>query len=273
MDFCVPTNQKAGAVSRDEWDELTDHLIELAKASRKLRGMLVKALVNPAYYVEGPEIEMRRLLAALKVADVAGTTIHWKRADESALGRWRGIWDLLLGILRDQLLRPLLSRRDVRQLKFCLQQMRPLWEVTTRINWKQIEDDLKILENTAKGYDSFPKGSPRRGRQLSKHHKGVIASVELLRQCDVHDPCQKVVEALYAWGVSLQWKTVMNLWSGYKKYPRRHPDREAMPRYHIKGILWFVLPEVKAWAKKTGASLDPDFSKSGRPSALRRRSG
>jgi len=183
--------------------------------------------------------------------------VYWKRGDESALDRWRGIWNLLLNILRDQLLRPLLSRRDVRQLKLCLQQLRPLWKVTTRINWSRIEEDLKILEDTANDYDSFPKCSPRRGRQLTMRQKGVIASVELLRQCGVHDPCQQVVKALYSWGVSREWKTVMNLWSGYKKYPRRHPNRDAMPSDHIKGILRFVLPEVKAWAKNTGASLDP----------------
>ncbi len=116
MDSVVPTNQKAGTVSRDEWDELTDHLIELAKASPKLRGILVKALVNPAYYLEERKIEMRRLLAALKVADVAGTTVHWKRGDESALDRWRDIWNLLLAVsmayFRYSAIQLALSRQD-----------------------------------------------------------------------------------------------------------------------------------------------------------------
>lgn len=264
MDSGIPTNPKAGAVSRDEWGKLPDHLIDLAKVSPELRAILVRALVNPVYYLERPRIEMRRLLAALKVSDIAGSTVHSKRGDESALDRWGGIRNLLVSVLRDQLQWPLLSRRHVRELKFCLQQLRPLWEVATRINWKQIEEDLKVIENTANDYDSFQKSSPRRGRQLSNHRKGVIASVELLRQCGVPDRHQQVVEALYSWGVSLECKTVMNLWSGYKTYPRRHPSRDAMPRYYINWILWRVLPDVKAWAEKSGASLRSDSRKAGR---------
>lgn len=115
--------------------------------------------------------------------------------------------------------------------------------------------------------------APRRGRRLSEHNRHIIAAVELLRQCGVRDPSQRVVEALSSsWGIDRESKTVLNLWSWYKNYPRRHPGREAMPHYHIKRILWLILPAIKAWEKRTGISVvAPQVSESGIPSALRRR--
>jgi hypothetical protein len=275
VDFGVPTNQNVAGVSQDGWDVITDRLIELARADESLRRLLVEALLNPAYCVEQPEVEMRRLMSAIKVADVAGTIVHSKRGDESALGRWKSVWNLLLYIFRDQLLRPLISRRDVRQLKFCLKQLQKWASGTADLDWKGIQQDLKVLEATAKEYNGFPKSSPRRGRRLSGYNRHIIAAVELLRQCGVRDPSQRVVEVLSSsWGIDRESKTVLNLWSWYKNSPRHHPGREAMPHYHIKGMLWLILPAVKAWEKRTGISVvAPQVSESGIPSALRRRGG
>jgi hypothetical protein len=254
--FGVPTNKKVARVSEDDWDVITDHLIEVAKADKRLRALLVKALLNPAYCVEQPRVEMRRLLSALKVADLAGTTVHSKRGDASARDRWKAVWNLLLYILRDQLLRPLLSRRDVRQLQFCLNQLQKWASGTAHLDWKGILGDLKVLEATAKEFDSFPKSSPRRGRRLTRHNRHIIAAVELLRQCRVRDPSQKVADVLYSsYGINRESKTVLNLWSSYKNYPRRHPGREAMPHYHIKGILWLIRPAIKSWEQRTGVSV------------------
>jgi hypothetical protein len=247
VDFGVPTNQKVAGVSQDGWDVITDRLIELARADKSLRRLLVEALLNPAYCVEQPKVEMRRLMTAIKVADVAGTTVHSKRGDESALDRWKSVWNLLLYIFRDQLLRPLISGRDVRELKFCLKQLQK-W--APHLDWKGIHEDLKVLEATAKEYDGFPKSSPRRGRRQSEHNRHIIAAVELLRQCGVRDPSQRVVEVLSSsWGIDRESKTVLNLWSAYKNHPRRHPGREAMPHYHIKRILWLNLPANSASVK------------------------
>src|SRR5579863_370045 len=98
----IPTNQKPHGISRDQWSVITHRLIESAREHSELRTLLVNALLDPANCAEQPQIEMRRLLAALKVADLAGSTVHGKRGgDESALDRWRAVWNLLLGILRD----------------------------------------------------------------------------------------------------------------------------------------------------------------------------
>jgi len=275
MDSGIPANQKIVRVSEDDWDVITDHLVELAKANKSLRALLVEALLNPAYCVEQPKIEMRRLLSALKVADLAGTTVHSKRGDASARDRWKAVWNLLLHILRQQLLLPLVSRREVRQLEFCLKQLQTWASGTAHLDWEGIQEDLKVLAATATEYDSLRKSPPRRGRRLTEHNRHIIAGVELLRQCGVSDPSQKVAEVLYwSWGINRESKTILNLWSGYKNYPRRHPGREAMPHYHIKGILWLIRPAIKAWEQRTGISVvAPGVSGRGTPSKPHRRSG
>ena len=197
-----------------------------------------------------PEVAMPRLLAAFKVADVAGATIYGTTGDNSAPDRWRTVWKLLLYILREQLQRPLLSKREVMQLKLCLRQLRPWCTERTGINWKKVEgDDVQALEATAKGYDSFPKGPSRRGRKLTEHQRRIIASVELLHQCGVPYACEKVGLTLESYGIRRDAKTVLNLWSRYNKYRLRHPEREATPSYFIKGMLWSVMPDVNAWVR------------------------
>jgi hypothetical protein len=64
-----------------------------------------------------------------------------------------------------------------------------------------------------------------------------------------------VAELLESFRINRDEHTVLNLWSLYGKYARRFPKREAMPRYHLKGILGFILPTVKAWAEKAGISV------------------
>ena len=95
---------------------------------------------------------------------------------------------------------------------------------------------------------------------MSKHQRHIVAAVELLRQCGVRDPSQRVVEILDSFGMNREAQTVLNLWSGYRKYRRRFPEREAMPHYHLKGMLSLVLPPVNAWEKKSGISVVPPQS-------------
>jgi hypothetical protein len=273
MDSVLPTNQKVKAISRDKRDVITDRLIELAKTDAELRAILVTALLNPAYCAEQPQIETRRLLAALKVADVAGSHVRSKRADDSASDRSRAVWNLLLSILREQLLRPLVSGRDVRQLRLCLRQLRSWPMGTGHIDWRCIDEDLEVLEDMAHEYDGFPKGPPRRGRRLGRFQQRIIAAVELLRQCGVPDPSLQVVEALDSFGVKREAKTVLNLWSRYRKYPRRHPERQRMPGYHLKCILWLVLRDLKQLEKKTSVSGVGPVYDLRRPSKPRRRNG
>lgn len=260
MDSVSPTNQKDNPISRDQWDRQADSLIEMAKTNPELRQILVKALLKPGDYLGGARLSMKNLLAAFRVADMAGSTVYFEREDLSAFNRWRGVWEFLLSQIREDLARPMLRARDVQQLKIALREIQQSAGGAPGIDWNLIQEDLKVLERTARRYDSFPKETPRRGRSLSEHQKRIIACVELLRQCGVRDPCQKVVEALCVWGINRQWKTVSNLWSRYKNYRRRHPDREALPAYWVKIILLSNQPQLNAWiqrqADKTHGSND-----------------
>src|SRR5439155_24352139 len=131
MDSVSPTNQKKMPFHRDEWDEQADRLIEWAKCSPELQRILVKALTRPENYLEQPRIEMKRLLAAYKVADVACTTI-WDRTGASAshsyedlADRWRKVSELLLTRIRDKLiLWPPFTARHVRDLRYVLEKLR-----------------------------------------------------------------------------------------------------------------------------------------------------
>jgi hypothetical protein len=249
-------NQKSGAISRDGRDVTVDRLIELAASNPGLRRILVRALLDPAYCVERPQIETGRLLAALKVADLAGSTVQGKLGEIFAFERWRAVWNLLLSILREQLVQPLLSSRDVTQLRLCLNQLQTWSPAKVTLDWEGIEKDLKTLEATAKEHDGLPKSLPRRGRKMSRHQRHIVAAVELLRQCGVRDPSQKVAGELFkSFGTNRGAQTVLNLWSAYKKYPRRFPEREAMPHYHLKAILWFVWPAVTVWGEKAGIAI------------------
>jgi hypothetical protein len=122
----------------------------------------------------------------------------------------------------------------------------------TDINWMLIEEDLKLLE--AKAWEKLPKGAARRGRRLGEHQKRIIAAVELLRQCGVRGRCQMVIEALRSWGVKREWNTVSNLWSWYKSYRLRHPERHALPGYWLKIIYPFVLPQLEPYTSKAWAT-------------------
>src|SRR2546425_649139 len=252
MDSVSPTNQKDIPISRDQWDRQAERLIEWAKTSPELRGILVKALLRPGNYLGRPKVEMQKILTAFKVADIGGNTVYCKQGDISAFDRWRKVRELLLGMIRQELLLPLMRGRDVRQLKMILREIRDWSGDATGIDWKLINGDLKILEDEARRYESFPKEAPRRGRKLIEHQHRIIACVELLRQCGVRDPCKTVVEVLWAWGIKREWKTVSNLWSRYKTYRRRHPEREALPGYWVKGILFFIVPELDAWIQTQG---------------------
>lgn len=262
MDSVTPTNQKNPAIPGDDWDAIADRLVELAKAHPELRRILVRTLVNPAFSVEEPKIQTKRLLTALKVADVAGSIIYGEAGDLSALDRWQEIRELLVGRLRAQLVfsRPL-STHEARELRFCLEQLRPWWEPYSQPDlWRIIEHDLTILEATGRIRNSFfPKGRrrPGRRRKLKLHQERIIAAVELGRQCGVRDAAQEVVEILHCFGIHREAKTVANLWSSYRNYPGRLPDRDAMAQYHIEGILWLVRPAVKEWEKRAGVHVIP----------------
>lgn len=247
MDSDSPTNQGNDPISRDQWDKQAERLIELSKVNRELRRTLVKALLRPGNYLSGPRIETKKVLSALRVADIAGSTVYFERGDLSALNRWRKVWEILLGLVRQELARPMLRVRDVRQLKIVLREIQQLAGSAPGIDWSLIQEDLKVLELTAKRYDGFPKGPPRRGRNLTEHQKRIIACFELLRQCGIRNPCQEVAEGLWDWGIDRKLKTISNLWSRYKKYPRRHPEREHLPGYWVKIILFSIRPQVNAW--------------------------
>ncbi|MBZ5514200.1 MAG: hypothetical protein LAN62_05015 [Acidobacteriia bacterium] len=208
---------------------------------------------------------------------MAGSTVCQEKNQEvTALDRWDKVRDMLLSWIRTQLLSgPPALKRDVRQLGLVLRLMREWQGDATDINWMLIDEDLELLE--AKAWEKLPKGTPRRGRRLSEHQKRIIASVELLRQCGQKARCQMVVEALKAWGVKRDWITVSNLWSWYKSYRLHHPERHALPRYWLKIIYPYILPQLKEYLR--GASnqlngrLDSNASVSDKPSALRRRNG
>ena len=279
MDSLVPSNEEVPTISQDSWEAIPDRLIELAKSHADLRTILLQALLNPKFCLSEPRIPMQRLLTALRVADLAGSTVYGRRGDKSALDRWHAIKDFLITQLRTQLVsgRPF-SARQARELRFCLAYLQPSWELYMNVDWGLVEEDLNVLEDTGKTQDGFIKSysaRPRRGRSLTLQQQRIIASVELLRQCGVRDPSQKVIEALFSsWEITREAKTVLNLWSGYKKYRRRFPEREAMPYYHLKAVLWLLRPAVKAWEKKTGVSVVASkVSEPNRPSTPRRRSG
>jgi hypothetical protein len=249
-----PTNQKVIPISWGDPDVVVEFLIGLAKTSPQVRKLLVKALVRPATYFGPPRVGFPRLLNALRVADVAGSTVcQEKNQDVTALNRWDKVRDMLLSWIRTQLFSsPPAFKRDVRQLRLVLRQMREWQGDATDINWKLIDEDLELLE--AKAWDKLPKGTPRRGRRLSEHQKRIIASVELLSQCGQKARCQMVVEALKSWGVKRSWITVSNLWSRYKSYWRRHPERHALPRYWLKIIYPFILPELEPYTSEAWAT-------------------
>ena len=192
MDSVSPTNQKVIPISWGNPDVVVEFLIDLAKTSPKVRGILVKALVRPATYFGPPRVGFPRLLTALKVADVAGSTVcQEKNQDVTAFDRWDKVRDILLSWIRTQLFTgPPVLKRDVRRLKMVLSRWREWQGDATDINWKLLDEDLELLEATA--WEKLPKGTPRRGRHLTEHQKRIIAGVELLRQCGVKDPCQMV---------------------------------------------------------------------------------
>jgi len=233
---------------------VVEFLIDLAKTSPKVRGILVKALVRPATYFGPPRVGFPRLLTALKVADVAGSTVcQEKNQDVTAFDRWDKVRDMLLLWIREQLISgPPTFKRDVRQLRLVLRRWREWRGDATDINWKLVDEDLDLLE--AKAFEKLPKGTPRRGRRLTEHQKRIITSVELLHQCGQKARCQMVVEALKSWGVKRNWITVSNLWSWYKSYRLRHPERHALPRYWLKIIYPFILPQLEPYTSEAWAT-------------------
>jgi len=249
-------------------------LIRSGKISRKLREIVVKALVRPASY-HVPTVELQSLLRAFTVTDFAASEVwQYRSGDMAAFDRWKRVNLLLLAWARHLIAaKPKFAKRDVRHVKYLLEKFKKCREGLVDFDWKLIKEDLDLIEG--KAWEEWPKGPKRRGRTMTEHQVRIVTAVEYLRQCGAPRACEVVAEALWLWGYKREEKTISNLWSRYKSGRPRWPERAALPRQFPYLVAIAVAPQIDACIQEQIAEAKgalkvatPDT-----PSKLRRRSG
>jgi hypothetical protein len=274
MDSVSPRNAEFRGISWVDPQKVGTLLIEVGKTSRKLREIVVKALVRPASY-HVPQVELQSLLRAFTVTDFAASEVWQHRSgDLAAFDRWKRVNSLLLAWARHLMLaKPKFVKKDVRYVKFLLGKYKACRKEMVDFDWKLVEKDLDLIEE--KAWAEWPKGPKRRGRTMTEHQVRIITAVEYLRQCGAPRACETVAEALWSWGVKREAKTISNLWGRYKSGRWRWPERAALPRQFPYLVAMAVAPQIDGCiqeriAKAKGAlkvaTLDT-------PSKPRRRSG